>query len=154
MSKDDKHKDSKGGILGVGMIIQVTDPIAGEEDVWNRAIGHVKECIFKPEMTDKLWGILFPRHKDQTDLNWYWGKELSVIATLGTVGSIDSGEILSKAIDGMAHEIIALGIEELADEYPGISKYTIIGSIAGGQRIIDCLEEKMVEIVDAIDRDY
>jgi hypothetical protein len=149
MSK--KKTEEKQGI-GIDMIVQVTDPIAGEEDGWNQGIGHVKEQILKRGMAEELWGIHFPRHKDRQGLYWYWAKELTVIAKLGTVEDIDSGDLLGKAIDSMAHEIVAQAIDDLADEYPGISKYTIIGSISGGQRVIDCLEEQMIEIIDGIDR--
>lgn len=147
-----KEEQYEATLVGIGMIVQVTNPIAGEDDVWNRAIGHVKQKIFKPEMTEELWGISFPRHKDPFEIYWYWAKELSVVATVGAVKSIDPGDELAKAIDSMAHEIVALAIDDLADEYPGISKYTIVESVAGGQRVIDCLEEKMVEIIDGIDR--
>jgi len=139
-------------LITIGMIVQVNNPIAGEDDPWNNAIGHVEKLIFKPEMTEELWGIRFPRHKDPFEIYWYWAKEMSVVATVGTVESIDPGDELAKAIDSMAHEIVALAIDDLADEYPGISKYTIVESVAGGQRVIDCLEEKMVEIIDGIDR--
>lgn len=147
-----KKKTEEKQEIGVGMIVQVTNPIAGQEDEWNRGIGHVRQQILKRGMAEELWGIRFPRHKDPFEIYWYWAKELSVIAKLGTVEDIDSGEALSRAIDSMAHEIVALAIDDLADEYPGISKYTIIGSKAGGQRVIDCLEDQMVEIVDGIDR--
>jgi hypothetical protein len=137
--------------IGIGMIVQVTNPIDGKDDPWNHAVGHVQKRIWKSEMTEKLWGVFFTR-SDQGELFWFWAKELSVVSELGTVESIDEGDLLGKAIDAMAHEIVAQAIEDLDDEYPGISKYTVIGSIAGGQTVIDCLEERMIEIIDGIDR--
>ena len=147
-----KKKTEEKIVIGIGMIVQVTEPIEGGEDEWNHAVGHVKELILKRGMAEELWGIHFPKHMGREGLYWYWARELSVVATLGTVDSIDSGDLLGTAIDAMAHEIVAQAIVDLADEYPGVSKYTVIGSIAGGQSVIDCLEEQMIEIIDGIDR--
>ena len=141
-------KETETPEVGIGMIVQVTKPIEDDDDKRKR-IGEVADFIKKPGMRRPLWGIDFTADEG---LHWYWGSELTVVAALGRVDDVDAGEALSRAVDNMAHEIIGLAIDDLNDAHPGISKHTIIGSKAGGQRLIDLLEETFTDWHENLDR--
>ncbi len=142
--------DSKKIIdLEIGMVVKVAFA-DDEEDPYKNKVGELTHIISKKGMVEPLYGVMFgwPIRANDNLPHFYHARELKIIAELGEIDDLEIDEPLRAAVDNLTHEIVAMAIEDLADEYPGLGSQTRVKSRSKTldtlmqERLMDWLENR------------